>query len=54
MAPVQLDLDDRWLAQKTFLEGPAGAGKTRLATRFLLRLLETGAAPDRVLVSCHR
>ncbi|MCC7208858.1 MAG: hypothetical protein IT323_16230 [Anaerolineae bacterium] len=50
VAPDQLELDNRWLTRKTFLEGPAGAGKTTLAARFLLRLLEVGVAPDRILV----
>lgn len=35
---------------KTFLEGPAGNGKTTYATRYLLRLLESGIAPDKILV----
>ncbi len=35
---------------KTFLEGPAGTGKTTYATRYLLDLLESGVAPDRILV----
>src|SRR5258707_1747370 len=38
------------LNTKTFMEGPAGTGKTTLATRFLLDLLDSGIAPDRVLV----
>lgn len=35
---------------KTFLEGPAGSGKTTFATQYVLRLLEEGAQPDRILI----
>src|SRR5262249_22308365 len=38
------------LNSKTFLEGPAGSGKTTLAVGYLLDLLNSGVAPDRVLV----
>src|SRR5437763_312333 len=41
---------DRTLNTKTFLEGPAGSGKTTYATGYLTRLLEAGIAPDRILI----
>src|SRR5262249_35748963 len=40
----------RPLAPKTFLEGPAGSGKTTYATRYLLHLLNSGVPPHRILV----
>ena len=43
-------VEDHLLTRKVFLEGPAGSGKTTYATRHLLRLLERGAQPDRILV----
>lgn len=41
---------DAPLNARVFLEGPAGCGKTTFGTRHLLRLLESGIAPDRILV----
>src|SRR5258708_1604419 len=38
------------LTSKVFLEGPAGSGKTTLATRYLTALLESGVAPSKILV----
>jgi hypothetical protein len=35
---------------KAFLEGPAGSGKTTYATGYLERLIESGVAPDRILI----
>lgn len=43
-------VDDGLLERRVFLEGPVGCGKTTYATRHLLRLLELGAQPDRILV----
>src|SRR5947207_7193822 len=45
MIPQPIDL-----TAKTFLEGPAGSGKTTHATRYLLSLLENGVDPDRIMV----
>src|SRR6266851_1899852 len=45
MIPQAIDL-----TAKTFLEGPAGSGKTTRGTRYLLSLLENGVDPDRILV----
>jgi hypothetical protein len=38
------------LTVKAFLEGPAGSGKTTYATGYLERLIESGVAPDRILI----
>src|SRR5512140_1583392 len=38
------------LSAKTFMEGPAGSGKTMRGTRYLVDLLESGVAPDHVLI----
>jgi hypothetical protein len=43
-------LPELTLSEKTFLEGPAGTGKTTLATRYLQSVLDTGIAPERILV----
>jgi len=42
--------EEQRLNVKTFLEGPAGSGKTTYAINYMLRLLESGVAPDRILV----
>lgn len=38
------------LDRKLFLEGPAGTGKTTFAIHYLLKLVDEGIPPDRVLV----
>ncbi|MBX3063145.1 MAG: hypothetical protein KF726_09220 [Anaerolineae bacterium] len=42
--------DDVRLDSKVFLEGPAGTGKTTYSIGYLLKLLEQGVSPDRILV----
>jgi len=46
----QLDLVERPVESKVFLEGPAGAGKTTAGVRRLLRLLERGVPARSILV----
>ncbi len=43
-------MNDIYLASKTFLEGPAGAGKTTTGVERLLALLEAGVPGDSILV----
>jgi hypothetical protein len=45
-----MQIDEHNLKSRIFLEGPAGSGKTTYATAHLRRLLESGVAPDRILV----
>jgi hypothetical protein len=45
-----MEIEQTNKSAKTFLEGPAGTGKTTYATRYLLSLLESGVTPDRILV----
>jgi hypothetical protein len=46
----QLDLVERPVESKLFLEGPAGAGKTTAGVRRLLRLLDRGVPARSILV----
>ena len=50
LAPHQLDLIERSVTSKIFLEGPAGVGKTTAGVARLLRLLKAGVPARFILV----
>ena len=50
LAPAQAQILDQPHAQKLWLEGPAGAGKTTVAVARLLRLLERGTPAESILI----
>ena len=50
LSSLQQALLERPLHRKIFLEGPAGTGKTTVAVRRLLRLLEAGVSARSILV----
>ena len=50
LTPAQAHILQQPLAQKLWLEGPAGAGKTTVAVARLLRLLERGTPAESILI----
>lgn len=50
LAPYQLELIERPIETKLFLEGPAGSGKTTAAAARMLALLQAGAPAGSLLV----